>query len=62
MLFLLTVFAVFQLSAGAQIGQVGTKCMVCGLAINEIEGMLIEKQNDQVIEAFLKNKVCPKLR
>lgn len=46
---------------GTGIGGVGPECAACGLAINELEGFLIEPRNEGEIETFLTDKVCPKL-
>jgi hypothetical protein len=40
------------------LGDISFKCAVCGIAINEIEGMIMENATVTEIENYLKNDVC----
>ena len=55
-------FLVLLASASAQsLGSVDAKCALCGLAVNELEALLVQEPTaEKELADFLTQKVCPK--
>ena len=47
--------------AGAGVGDYSFKCALCGIVINEVEGMLLENRTEEYIEGLLRRDVCEPL-